>query len=163
MGSLSKAEVEDKLALLIGDDITSKLRSSNWKERLEAMGELQQRVQDMKENLDAPLLIQVCIHHTIAPLPRIVNVACMLQLSSTNCSAVQCSAVQCSAVQCSACSSVCLCLQPAENMRCWLCRDSLICPGGARRIFRSLARPLRSSSRSRKRSLTSARGTPLWL
>ena len=59
MGSLSKAEVEEKLAGLVGDDITTMLKSSNWKERLDAMGDLQQRVQDMKENIDAPLLIQV--------------------------------------------------------------------------------------------------------
>ena len=74
MGSLSKAEVEEKLAVLVGDDITTMLKSSNWKERLDAMGDLQQRIQDMKENIDAPLLIQVrsrwyclyCIMQTIA-------------------------------------------------------------------------------------------------
>ncbi len=59
MGSLSKAEVEEKLAVLVGDAITSKLKSSNWKERLEAMGDLQQRVQDMKENIDVSILFQV--------------------------------------------------------------------------------------------------------
>ena len=62
MGSLSKAEVEEKLALLVGDDITSKLKSANWKERLEGMEQLQSRVQDLKENIDAPILIQACIH-----------------------------------------------------------------------------------------------------
>lgn len=60
MGSLSKAEVGEKLAVLVGEDIMTKLRSTNWKERLEAMGDLQQLVQDMKENTDAPLLFQVC-------------------------------------------------------------------------------------------------------
>ena len=60
MGSLSKAEVGEKLAVLVGEDIMTKLRSANWKERLEAMGDLQQLVQDMKENTDVPLLFQVC-------------------------------------------------------------------------------------------------------
>ena len=60
MGSLSKAEVEEKLAVLVGEDITTKLRSANWKERLEAMGDLQQLMQDIKENTDVPLLFQVC-------------------------------------------------------------------------------------------------------
>ena len=60
MGSLSKAEVEEKLAVLVGDGITTRLRSTNWKERLEAMGDLQQCVQDMKENIDIPILFQVC-------------------------------------------------------------------------------------------------------
>ena len=60
MGSLSKAEVEEKLALLMGDDITSKLKSANWKERLEGMEQMQSRVQDLKENADAPILIQAC-------------------------------------------------------------------------------------------------------
>ena len=62
MGSLSKAEVEEKLTLLIGDDITSKLKSANWKERLEGMEQLQSRVRELKENTDAPILIQVCSH-----------------------------------------------------------------------------------------------------
>ena len=62
MGSLSMAEVEEKLALLVGDDITSMLKSTNWKERLEGMEQLQSRVQDLKENADAPILIQVCSH-----------------------------------------------------------------------------------------------------
>ena len=71
MGSLSKAEVEEKLALLVGDDITSKLKSANWKERLEGMEQLQSRVQDLKENTDAPILIQVCSHcrHNILYVP----------------------------------------------------------------------------------------------
>ena len=62
MGSLSKAEVEEKLGQLVGDDITSKLKSANWKERLEGMEQLQCRVRDLKENTDAPILIQACSH-----------------------------------------------------------------------------------------------------
>ena len=38
------------------------LKSTNWKERLEGMEQLQSRVQDLKENADAPILIQVCSH-----------------------------------------------------------------------------------------------------
>ena len=44
---------------LVGEDIVNRLKSSNWKERLSAMEDLQSRTPDMKENLDASMLIQV--------------------------------------------------------------------------------------------------------
>ena len=47
---------------VVGADIVARLKSSNWKDRLAAMEDLQQRVQDMKENLDASMLIQVQRH-----------------------------------------------------------------------------------------------------
>ena len=58
-GALSRAEVEEKMMSLVGEDIVTRLKSGNWKDRLGAMEDLQSRTQDMKENLDASMLIQV--------------------------------------------------------------------------------------------------------
>lgn len=58
-GALSRAEVEEKMMSLVGEDIVTRLKSSNWKDRLGAMEDLQSRTQDMKENVDAIMLIQV--------------------------------------------------------------------------------------------------------
>ena len=58
-GALSRAEVEEKMMVLVGEDIVNRLKSSNWKERLAAMEDLQSRTRDCKENLDASMLIQV--------------------------------------------------------------------------------------------------------
>lgn len=58
-GALSRAEVEEKFTVLAGEEIVKGLRSSNWKERLLAMEDLQSRTQEMNGNMDASMLIQV--------------------------------------------------------------------------------------------------------
>ncbi len=57
-GTLSRAEVEEKLSALAGEALVQRLQSSAWKERLEAMQTLTDLVLDQKENLDAAMLIQ---------------------------------------------------------------------------------------------------------
>ena len=58
-GALSRAEVEEKFTVLVGEEIVKSLRSCNWKERLGAMEDLQSRMQELHGNMDASMLIQV--------------------------------------------------------------------------------------------------------
>ncbi len=58
-GALSQAEVEEKFTVIVGEEIVKRLRSSNWKERLGAMEDLQSRTQEMNGSMDASMLIQV--------------------------------------------------------------------------------------------------------
>ncbi len=58
-GALSRGEAEEKMLVLVGESIVNRLKSANWKERLEAMEDLQKRTRELEENLDASMLIQV--------------------------------------------------------------------------------------------------------
>ena len=61
-GTLSRAEVEERLTALAGEALVQRLQSSAWKERLEAMQELTELVLGHTEGLDASMLIQARAH-----------------------------------------------------------------------------------------------------